>query len=848
LIAVYGASGLAAVWLASRFLLPVSKRAAAVLLLLPLILTGRAVFTGGFYGPLNISYSTAPLSARAGELPERRYENGGLSDVAIQSVPWREAVREAVFGGHLPLLNRFTLSGDILLAAYQPGVFHPATWIGFLLPLPTAWTFAMAFTQFLAGLFAFLFLRELEAGETAAFFTAAAWTLSNLVTTSQGWSLAGVFVAFPLLLFGLSRLARAAPGGFGSMVAASVFMWVAGHAETVLYANAAAGVFFLFELGARPRKALLRAGDSLAASGMLEKPLVRRSSATPPRGFSALPLSRRPRRARDRPFSDGLLARSRRPARAAAGAVAAGVLAFAISAVAVLPFLEALPQTIESGYRRAVYAHAKKSVSVPESLRGAIGMIAPYAYYSVPLGEQPRMPQSFLLVSRGYVGGLALIIAAVGLTSARRAKWGLLTVGLSSLLVAVGFPGITDAVTSLPLFDIGINDYFAGISAFCLAALAGLGVQALTERGGVVGFALPALVLASLLAVGLSWRRALLRMGHDTEAFETSLLLLGAPILLFVLTLALWPRLRPCLGAFAVALLLLSRTVEIRRDYTTFPSRLFYPKIPELSSLPVSQEPYRTAGLGYSLVPNQSSLYGLEDPRGYEAMTLGRHFATFPLWSVLQPVWFNRIDDPSRPFLSFLNVRFLLAEPTDRTPPGWIDFARGRNCALFENPAVLPRAFAPERIRFVRHGDGTVEEMKTCSDFGKLAWIEDASETPREIQNGRAAVTARRDGADLDLTIHAEAPSWIVVSQTAWKGWKAFAGERLLPLKFANHAFLGFRVSPGTHRVRLVYRPNSFRIGVAVSLLSLGGAVAVLVRRKRPLLPLDRVSQEPSYD
>jgi len=61
--------------------------------------------------------------------------------------------------------------------------------------------------------------------------------------------------------------------------------------------------------GAHPRKSLLRAGDALAASGMLEKPLVRRSSATPPRGFSALPLSLRPRRARNGPFSDGLLFR-----------------------------------------------------------------------------------------------------------------------------------------------------------------------------------------------------------------------------------------------------------------------------------------------------------------------------------------------------------------------------------------------------------------------------------------------------------------------------------------------------------------------------------------------------------
>src|SRR5262249_31541346 len=48
-------------------------------------------------------------------------------------------------------------------------------------------------------------------------------------------------------------------------------------------------------------------GDALAASGMLDKRLVRRSAATPPRRLSALPLSLRPRRARDEHDSDSLL-------------------------------------------------------------------------------------------------------------------------------------------------------------------------------------------------------------------------------------------------------------------------------------------------------------------------------------------------------------------------------------------------------------------------------------------------------------------------------------------------------------------------------------------------------------
>src|SRR5690349_8639592 len=73
-------------------------------------------------------------------------------------------------------------------------------------------------------------------------------------------------------------------------------------------------------------------------------------------------------------------------------------------------------------------------------------------------------------------------------------------------------------------------------------------------------------------------------------------------------------------------------------------------------------EPYRVAGIGNALVPNVSAVYGIEDVRAYEAMTLSRLRDTFPLWCVPQGVWFNRVDDATRPFLSFLNVRWLLTE------------------------------------------------------------------------------------------------------------------------------------------------------------------------------------------
>ena len=78
---------------------------------------------------------------------------------------------------------------------------------------------------------------------------------------------------------------------------------------------------------------------------------------------------------------------------------------------------------------------------------------------------------------------------------------------------------------------------------------------------------------------------------------------------------------------------------------------------------------------------------------------------TFPLWCVAQPVWFNRIDDPTRPFLSFLNVRWVLTEPSFPPPAGWPVLAEADGLRLLENPAALPRAFVP-RTRSRRAGPG----------------------------------------------------------------------------------------------------------------------------------------------
>src|SRR6266496_3760724 len=172
----------------------------------PFLLVGKALLTAGVHAPIDIAYQGPPLSALAARMGTETTKTPILSDVVFQEIPWRKAVREAIKNGTLPLWNRFVLAGEPLLAVQQPAVFHPATWIGFLLPLAQAWTFEMAFRYFLALLSAYFFLRDLRCGELATLLGSVAWAFCDYLVFYAGYPLAPAAAPFPLFLLGLRRL------------------------------------------------------------------------------------------------------------------------------------------------------------------------------------------------------------------------------------------------------------------------------------------------------------------------------------------------------------------------------------------------------------------------------------------------------------------------------------------------------------------------------------------------------------------------------------------------------------------------------------------------------------------
>jgi 2-polyprenyl-3-methyl-5-hydroxy-6-metoxy-1,4-benzoquinol methylase len=134
----------------------------------------------------------------------------------------------------------------------------------------------------------------------------------------------------------------------------------------------------------------------------------------------------------------------------------------------------------------------------------------------------------------------------------------------------------------------------------------------------------------------------------------------------------------------------------------------------------------------------------------------------------------------------------------------------------------------PRRVRIGVAAEPTLRQMGRETDFAKRAWIEPPPApgtkpwNDGETRNGRGTVAAERRGTGYRLRAEMDEPGWVVISETAWKGWQATAGGRALPLGIANHAFLALELPAGLHTVDLAYRPRGFLIGRWITGLTLG--------------------------
>lgn len=127
-------------------------------------------------------------------------------DVIRELYPWKTQVVSALKKGGFPLWNPYNFSGAPLLANYQSQVFYPLTFLYFLMPQITAWTIMVILQPILGSIFLYLFATEIGLTSGAAALAALLFNFSSFANVWMEFTtIWHTILWLPLLLYLVER-------------------------------------------------------------------------------------------------------------------------------------------------------------------------------------------------------------------------------------------------------------------------------------------------------------------------------------------------------------------------------------------------------------------------------------------------------------------------------------------------------------------------------------------------------------------------------------------------------------------------------------------------------------------
>ncbi len=180
-------------------------------------------------------------------------------------------------------------------------------------------------------------------------------------------------------------------------------------------------------------------------------------------------------------------------------------------------------------------------------------------------------------------------------------------------------------------------------------------------------------------------------------------------------------------------------------------------------------------------------------------------------------------------------------------PQGQFELVHSGDVKIYENSTVLPRAFFVSDVLFVANDDEALPVMQAQTfNPAKVVVIEDReNEGMRERENSPSISPSLIPSIISDLPeqvvidVATLSDSYLVLTDAYYPGWVATVDGQPAHIERADLLFRAVQVPAGRHRVEFWYQPQSFSVGVAISI----GTVVVLVvawfiarRRKSPVL------------
>lgn len=795
--------------------------AVGLIVLLVLTLLWPVTFGGKLLLPADMLMVMQPWRAHASEVGFRRVHTPFLDSIQ-QHYAWRKFAAEQMRQGITPLWNPYMFCGAPFVANNQSACFYPETWLFMLMPPEKAFGWAAFLSLSMGGTFMFFFLRLLGLRRSAAVVGTIPFVFCGFLV---GWMLLPTVRAvpmwLPLMLLAFEKALRASGQGarlcnddtqgsakrlantrqrsalfWAAVCALAVGMqFLAGHLHVSLFVLMIFGAYVVFRLLQEWRSGEHRAawlGLVAATAALLTGTMLAALQLLPVLELAGMT--------------------SRKGGIAFSGATGAAMQPFNLL-TALIPDLFGNP--VDGNFWGLILSPTNREYI--ETV-WYIGM-APWLLVVAAFAWRKRRNAQTWFWGGVWLGGAGM-------------AWGTVVYWIMFQLIPPlrQLPGVSRAVF---------------ICCFAGAVLAGMGfeticrkleeqshgqVRRVIDRAGIV-LALIAFVAGvgtwlysgrvenDLPGIGVYTLEQLLRCLVMTAAAAAALAVMTWTVKPSGKGEAYVSRRRMQWGTgLLIAVLAVDLLYFAGHFLPAVPDKYLHVRTRALEIMQDDRSLYRMTSLignggGIDrMPPNLTMAFGFQDVEGSDSLVF--EGSSNLLNAIRRDEKGN--PDANSPLLDLLNCKYLLTSLDLRNVPGWVPIT-DYETYVYENKQVFPRAFVAGAVEQIRP-EQALEKMRGEFDPTKVTYLSGLASTLPAMAPQPIEVSVPTYQSNL-VTVNAKLPAsrLLVLGDTWYPGWRAYADGHETPVLRVNYALRGVVPPENAKQVTFVYYPASFAVGAFVS-------------------------------
>jgi hypothetical protein len=697
--------------------------------------------------------------------------NTSISDVYSQFFPWKYLIIDIFKNGEIPLWNQYSYSGTPLLESYHSGVLLPFNLI-LLLPRYFGWGMFIFSQTLAAAIGMFLFLQTVVKNRSSQIIGSLIFSLSGLMTTWVEFG-TGVWASamMPWILFFISRyLSKPKIRYLVGTSFSLICLFFAGHAQLTIYLVLLVAAYIIH----------LRAQHkNIDYKNILHICLVI-------------------------------------------------LLSCGIAMLQIYPVLLLTSETIRS----TEFSYIKQQNS---GLTPWYDMIRIFVsdFFGNPTTSNYRGDVSYYENSP-FLSTLALpLLLPILITRKLQRKtifWTLTL--LFSFIISISSP-LTQFIYNLKIplltYSSAARIFFiTGLSASILVAIGSQELLNSKKYRQTTFKVLLLLLLTIIFALSYSY------MNNSFVDFKVSARNSFLPIVMISIVMGvIMLNLNKKYFGYLLLILIFFDLFRYFNKFNPFvDKKIIFPDTPVTTFLKNQSEIFRIGRLSRNVItPNTWLHYKISSTEGYDPMALENYSRFFNLLnnnsyddSITR---FSEMYDFNNNYADALNIKYLLAvkndENADKNKQIEVNLKKvfeDKSVLVYENPTVQNRAYFVNSLQITTNKDDLIKIINNKNHNPKsTAVILGNTDKINKYAVGKVEIVSVKNNS-LEIKTNNHQDGFLVIANSYTNGWKAKIDNNSVPIFETNGALQGIFVPSGERKIIIYYWPDSFNIGLIISIIS----------------------------